>query len=83
MGTILFADKDYRIFIKTSSEKYRRKLEELGFIPIFYASGFMHTTAFPGELKHTWRGTAREFFGNANRPMYKIFLANAAAENIK
>jgi len=83
MSTALFTNREFRIFVKTASEKYKCRLEKLGLIPIFYAYGWMHSTAFPEDLKVAWRGTARELFSKKNQAMYKLLLAEKAGDKIK
>jgi hypothetical protein len=83
MSTVLFTNGEFRIFVKTASEKYKYKLEKLGFIPLFYTYGFMHSTAFPEELKVAWKGNARDLFSKKNQAIYKLLLAQKAGDKIK
>lgn len=83
--TVLFMHKEERIFVKTRSLLYSKKLKELGFIELMYSSGWQHSTRFPRELKVAWSGNAREFFSKKSEGIQKVIMAycKTTADTIK
>ena len=73
--TVLFIHKEERIFVKTGSLRYSKRLMELGFIELMYSCGWQHSTKFPRELKVAWSGNARDFFSKKSTGIQKVIMA--------